>query len=289
LFNHCGSLFSVPESLVLPFGVCELILEQSSHQAEYEQLLVHLRTTQDIPATLAQLKAVVRQLTLTEAQKTEVTEGLRRVGVKVTDWEAAWTAIKAVWASKFNERAFLSTQKVGIPIADIRMSVLCQQVISADYAFVLHTKNPTNDNPEELYGELVVGLGETLVGAYEGRALSFVVNKRTGRADILAFPNKSVALQGGGYIFRSDSNSEDLAGFAGAGLFDSVMMKEAQEVHLSYRTERLYTDEAFRTSLIQRLLAVGVEIERLYEGQPQDIEGVLQGSQVFVVQTRPQV
>jgi hypothetical protein len=67
------------------------------------------------------------------------------------------------------------------------------------------------------------------------------------------------------------------------------MMKEAQEVHLSYRTERLYTDEAFRTSLIQRLLAVGVEIERLYEGQPQDIEGVLQGSQVFVVQTRPQV
>jgi len=30
----------------------------------------------------------------------------------------------------------------------------------------------------------------------------------------------------GGFIFRSDSNSEDLPGFAGAGLFDSYAIEE---------------------------------------------------------------
>lgn len=289
LYAHSGRLFSVPESLVLPFGVCELLLEHSPRLDEYHRLLDHLRTATDIKETLGNLKNVIRSVNLSEDQKQEIITGLRRVGVNARDWEPAWKAIKEVWASKFNVRAFISTQKVGIPIADIRMSVLCQQVIPADYAFVLHTKNPTNDNSAELYGELVIGLGETLVGSYEGRALSFVVDKATGRSEILAFPNKSVALKGEGYIFRSDSNSEDLAGFAGAGLFDSIMMKEANEVPLSYRAERIFTDEGFRNSMMRKLLEVGVEIERLYEGQPQDIEGVFQGDQVFVVQTRPQV
>jgi len=31
----------------------------------------------------------------------------------VTDFAKAWTAIKRVWASKFNERAFLSIRKIG--------------------------------------------------------------------------------------------------------------------------------------------------------------------------------
>lgn len=73
-----------------------------------------------------------------------------------------------------------------------------------------------------IYGELVIGMGEALVGAYQGRAFGFTVQKQTDSFEIHYYPNKSVAVRGEGYIFRSDSNSEDLAGFAGAGLFDSV-------------------------------------------------------------------
>jgi len=41
------------------------------------------------------------------------------------------------------------------------------------------------------------------------------------------YPNKPVMLvSNGGFIFRSDSNSEDLPGFAGAGLFDSYAIEE---------------------------------------------------------------
>jgi hypothetical protein len=31
----------------------------------------------------------------------------------ITDFAKAWIAIKKVWASKFNERAFLSIRKIG--------------------------------------------------------------------------------------------------------------------------------------------------------------------------------
>jgi len=41
-------------------------------------------------------------------------------------------------------------------------------------------------------------------------------------------------LKSSGFIFRSDSNSEDLEGFAGAGFFDSVPLKHMTEVKMEY-------------------------------------------------------
>jgi alpha-glucan,water dikinase len=86
-------------------------------------------------------------------------------------------SIKSVWASKYNERAFISVSKVGVHLDDIRMAVLIQKIIPSDFAFVIHTKNPSNNDENELYAEVVVGMGETLVGKYEGQALSFTYNK----------------------------------------------------------------------------------------------------------------
>ncbi len=47
------------------------------------------------------------------------------------------------------------------------------QVVPAEYAFVVHTANPITKERGEVFGELVVGMGEALVGNYPGRALSF--------------------------------------------------------------------------------------------------------------------
>jgi alpha-glucan,water dikinase len=82
-----------------------------------------------------------------------------------------------VWASKWNERAFFSCRKARINHDDLSMAVLCQQVIRADYAYVIHTTNPSSGDENEIYAEVVRGLGETLVGAYSGRALSFAAKK----------------------------------------------------------------------------------------------------------------
>ena len=147
-------------------------------------------------------------------------------GIKPEDLPLAFKAIKSVWASKFNERAYIATSKVGITLKDIRMAVLCQKIIPAEYAYVIHTKNPSNNNPDEVFAEVCIGMGEALVGAYEGQSLSFIYNKKNKNYEIKSFPNKSIALKNSGFIFRSDSNTEDLEGFSGAGLFDSVPMIE---------------------------------------------------------------
>ena len=89
----------------------------------------------------------------------------------------------------------------------------------------------------EIYVEAVQGLGETLVGNFPGSAFSFVARKdrlparcedaasTTGPSlsecgiTITGYPSKSVAMHvpasdGPAFIFRSDSNGEDLEGCA---------------------------------------------------------------------------
>jgi alpha-glucan,water dikinase len=90
------------------------------------------------------------------------------------------------------------------------MAVLIQQVVPADYAFVIHTANPLTGDRGEIFAEVVLGLGETLVGNYPGRALSFVCRKASRSPRSSPIPARASALYGKGVIFRSDSNGEDL-------------------------------------------------------------------------------
>ena len=114
------------------------------------------------------------------------------------------------------------------------MAVLVQRVVPADYAFVIHTTNPTNSNDQEVYVEACIGLGEALVSDMPGQALSFSFHKKSKEVLVNSYPNKSLGLQSSGFIFRSDSNSEDLPGFAGAGLFDSYTMNSDSKFRVSY-------------------------------------------------------
>ena len=63
---------------------------------------------------------------------------------------------------------------------------------------------------------------------------------------MLGFCNKSIVLVNKGFICRSDSNSEDLPDFAGAGLFDSFPITESQEITPRYSDERLVVNRDYR-------------------------------------------
>jgi alpha-glucan,water dikinase len=105
---------------------------------------------------------------------------------------------------------------------------------------------------------------------------------------ILSFPSKSVGLFGSGLVFRSDSNGEDLAGYAGAGLYDTVMVPRPRSVSLDYSQSLLLRDEDFRRNLLIGVASIGSIIEKAL-GCPQDIEGAYCKGEYYVVQTRPQV
>lgn len=286
----------VPASVAIPFGVFEQVLALDLNRdaaRRYEQLLQRIETaalppTQVGPLT-AELRATVEQLAAPHPLREAVLDALRSTHLPApARWEDAWTCIKRVWASVWNERAFLSRAAHGLPHAALRMAVLIQEVVPAQYAFVLHTVNPFTGHRDELYAEVVLGLGETLVGNFPGRALGFLCDKRQLRPRLLSFPAKSVGLYGRGLIFRSDSSGEDLPGFAGAGLYDSVLLPPARMEFLDYRDEPLLWDEAFRDHLLTTMARAGLAVEQAF-GSPQDVEGAWTDGRCFVVQARPQV
>jgi len=82
--------------------------------------------------------------------------------------DSLWIAIKKVWASKWNERAFLSRKACGVEEEDLYMATLLMEVVPAEMAFVLHTANPITGNTGEVFGEVCIGLGEALVGNDRG-------------------------------------------------------------------------------------------------------------------------
>ena len=76
---------------------------------------------------------------------------MKAAGIPLPETEARWLqaeqALIGVWASKFNDRAYFSMRKVGLNFMDLRMAVLVQRVVPADYAFVIHTVNPSSGAP----------------------------------------------------------------------------------------------------------------------------------------------
>lgn len=290
------SWIGIPTSVALPFGVFEKVLSEDSNQEVANKLQLLKKNLGEELSALREIRQTVLQLTAppqlvqelkTKMQSSEMPwpgdEGEQR-------WDQAWMAIKKVWASKWNERAYFSTRKVKLDHDYLCMAVLVQEVINADYAFVIHTTNPSSGDSSEIYAEVVKGLGETLVGAYPGRALSFICKKNDlNSPQVLGYPSKPIGLFiRRSIIFRSDSNGEDLEGYAGAGLYDSVPMDEEEKVVLDYSSDPLITDENFRRRILSGIARAGSAIEELY-GSPQDIEGVIRDGNVYVVQTRPQV
>jgi alpha-glucan, water dikinase len=279
----------LPASLALPFGAFERALADEVNRERRGQVEALLATAEDNPAeVLPRVRELLIEMAPPPLLPDFLREAWQRVGLPPVPWEQTWHAIRRVWASKWNERAYLSRRARGVSHANLHMAVLIQQVVPAEYAYVIHTVNPLTGNRDEIFAEVVLGLGETLVGNYPGRALGFVCRKSDLALDLLSYPGKSVGLYGKGVIFRSDSNGEDLEGFAGAGLYDSFLAEEPAPRTLDYSHERLVWDEAFRADLLRNIARIGLEVERVL-GSAQDIEGAVAGGQFHLVQTRPQV
>ena len=290
LADGVPSWISVPRSVAIPFGVFERVRKAQANQESahrYERLVEGLEGGPD--DALEELKGVVLSLEAPEGLMDALFTVMEKAGLpQPGDREEAWTCIKRVWASTWNERAFLSRRARGMDHGHLRMAVLIQEVVDAQYGFVIHTANPFTGNREELYAEVVLGLGETLVGNHPGNALRIACPKRELEPRTLAYPSKSFGLYGRGLIFRSDSSGEDLAGYAGAGLYDSFLLNPPDEVRLDYAEEPLVRDKAFLKEFAVQLTRVGMTVQNLF-GVPQDIEGAHAGGRTHVVQTRPQV
>ncbi|EKX55447.1 hypothetical protein GUITHDRAFT_62607 [Guillardia theta CCMP2712] len=286
-----------PKSALIPFGVFQYVLQHQDNrdsQRKYAEIVKQLGVldAEDIPSKLQDIKNIILDLKVPDEVRADIARSLQDGVFRqvVVDEQESLDCIKRVWSSVWNERAFLSCKKAGISNERIRMAVLLQQIVEAEYAFVVHTVNPLNLDPSEIYIEIAKGHGEAIVGNFPGRSLSVVC--RRGSHEVLrieSMPSKSVMLRARGLVFRSDSDAEDLHDFAGAGLFDSVPLVDYEREIIGYRKDPIIQTTSELDKLVMNICKLAEEVEGAMGGKPQDIEGCWSGGSPYVVQSRPQV
>ena len=339
--------FRTPAGWVIPFGVMEEALRASpAIDAEYNtaiKALDHTPTAQ-MEAATDRLRKLVQRLSVPDRIISEIQLKFRsplmvRSSANVEDTEdlagaglyesvanvsppEVDSAIRKVWASLWTSRATLSRREASIPHDHTHMAVLIQELLNPDFAFVLHTVNPIARDPGALYGEIVVGLGETLVSAAAGgQPYRFTCHKQSGAVEILAFANFSQAARPVAAGVSPNVEPGILPGGTSAqkGLHPSretppspsgetpeapnhtlapinsappLLRGEGEDEGLlretiDYSRIALSSDPSALASLALRLCKIGAFVEQAL-GKPQDIEGVVIQERVYLVQTRPQ-
>jgi phosphoglucan,water dikinase len=282
--------FSTPQGLVIPFGVMQQSLQAApALEQAYSAMLNRLDELPegDFLESLRVLREVIRRLDVPQEVVSGVIERfspnerlMTRSSANLEDlkgWSGAGLyesmanihssdvarGVRAVWSSLWTQRAAANRRRFGIPHNGVHMAVLIQEMLVPELSFVMHTINPVNHDPNEVYIELAVGLGETLAsGKIPGGPYRIVFHKQKGEVRVMAFASFSQAVW------------PDPAG----GLTPKTV---------NYSTVALSADEGFRDRLGRRLGAIGRFVEEALGG-PQDIEGLVVGERIYLVQARPQ-
>ncbi|HET8780495.1 MAG TPA: PEP/pyruvate-binding domain-containing protein, partial [Agromyces sp.] len=166
--------------------------------------------------------------------------------------QAVVDAVRRCWASLWTRRAVAYRSKAGIDHRTVQIAVVVQRLVDADTAGVMFTANPVTGVRDETVIDASPGLGEAVVS---GRVTPdhFVIGadgrmlqRRLGRREVVIRP----ATEGGVREEAVDDGTEHL---------DDVALRSVAEV--------------------------GTRIERHF-GVPQDIEWVVAGGVLWIVQAR---
>jgi rifampicin phosphotransferase len=164
--------------------------------------------------------------------------------------------IKTVWASLWNFEAYEARERALVDHSKVYMAVLVQEGINADSAGVMITTDPFDRaNRDAIYISAKRGLGIRVV---EGQRI----------AEQVIFRPRAQAVQ---VLTRSEEDS--LLTFDERGGVREIPITGERNV---------LTD-----AMVRRLASVAAQIERIFGGRDQDIEWVVRGNQIYIVQSRP--
>ncbi len=285
-----GGAFRTPRGAVIPFGALEESLKErpelerehrslterldTSGTVERQDILVRIRKIiaeteepEELAAAVERMFGPGKRLMVRSSSNCEDLEGLSGAGLYETvanvSPDKAGDAVRSVWASLWTERAVTSRAELGISHKNAFMAVLVQEMMIPEYSFIMHTINPVTGERDEVYIELAKGLGEALAaGRVPGTPYRMVCDKHTGAVRMLSFASFSYAFVPG----PPGELSREVTDYTGASLS---------------------TDEKARMTTGERLMNIAVSVEKDL-GKPQDIEGVISGDEIYLVQSRPQ-
>lgn len=90
--------------------------------------------------------------------------GLYRTHLKQKGLEEIKEAVKDCWLSLFSEPILQYLYHNRIPLSQLKMAVILQEMVDADYSGIAFTVNPVTGKDREIITEISYGVGEDLVG-----------------------------------------------------------------------------------------------------------------------------
>ena len=306
-----GKKFTVPKFFVVPSGIFKETIEggedprikwinRRSRRADKSQNLdiISKRLSQireicsglEIPENLKkqiietkksenmQKYLMVRSSYNGEDTKEYSTEGLYD-SVGVNNHDDLMSAIRYVWASKWNEPAYWSRRDNKIPHDAIQPNVIVQEVAPVDYQFTIDTADSLTHDKNKITIQLTQGV----YSGFPGKPYVFEYNTETGevKRTCMANKNKKKALRN---IDFSDTvkNSYD----------DKINLDYC---YTDYSQDPLNRDKSQYSDIIKKIGNIARYIEKQMKDGPQQIEGGVKfdeqqngsfDSNIYIWQTR---
>ncbi|MDE0422440.1 MAG: PEP-utilizing enzyme [Gammaproteobacteria bacterium] len=172
--------------------------------------------------------------------------------------EAVITAVQNCWASLWTERAIGYRHENGIDQETVAMAVVVQRMVASEVSGVLFTANPTTGDRSEIVVNSSYGLGEAIVGG-EVTPDTFIVDRDTLTTQETAVGTKeTVVVPANGQGTRTRQSTA----------------AERQRLSLA-------------VPALKELAGIAKEVERHFDGIPQDIEWAVSGGSLSLLQSRP--
>jgi len=178
--------------------------------------------------------------------------------LNVSGEDAVISAIQDCWASLWTPRAISYRHEMGIEQDAVAMAVVVQLMVPSDVSGILFTANPATGERSEMIVNASYGLGEAIV---------------------------SGAVTPDTYVLDRDSLKvkETVVG--------AKEQKIVSDGNQGTRAEDISEDERGASSVsdavLGELASVAVNVEKLFDGVPQDIEWALSRDKVWLLQSRP--
>ena len=184
--------------------------------------------------------------------------GQQETYLNVSGADEVVAAVRNCWASLWTPQAISYRHQNGIDQGSVAMAVVVQAMVPSQVSGILFTANPATGERSEIIINSSFGLGEAVVSG-QVTPDTYIVDKETLRAKDTVIGPKAQQIVADG------SQGTRLA-----------------DVDEESRGQSSLTDD-----MLGQLSTTAIDIERLYDGVPQDIEWAFVDDDLFLLQSRP--
>lgn len=240
--------FNVPPFVVIPAKIFAAYLSEVTNPLSQEAILsgrLNPQLSAQILERSNQLRSnpngfAVRSSMEMEDSKHHSFAGQFDSFLNIGDEAALLDAVKACWASGFNERATAYREQHNLPSDPGGMEVIIQEMVHAELSGIIFTVDPIRRDPRQMLVSIVKGLGVDLVqGNTTGE--TFSIHKESG--EISGLPEETL-------------NPGQAEGLASIALKIEELFGEPQDIEFSIQNQRIFV-------LQSRPITTAVPTERI--------------------------